>query len=70
MNKTKRNPHSSYHSGSIVKRYKGGTIYIEGNFYYSTNCLDEFLGYQTTMLEAMQDLDEDEQERNSAEVIL
>jgi hypothetical protein len=58
------------HSGTIVKHYKGGKIYQEGNFYHSENCLGEFLGYQTTMLEAMQDLDEDEQERNSAEVIL
>jgi hypothetical protein len=61
---------SRYHSGSIMKQYKGGQIHMEGHFFYGVNCLGEFLGYQPTMLDAMRDMDEDEQERNSAEVIL
>jgi hypothetical protein len=61
---------SRYHSGSIVKHHKGGEIYQEGRFYYAVNCLGEFLGYQATMLDAILDINEDEKERNSAEVII
>jgi hypothetical protein len=59
-----------HHTGTIVKHYKGGTVYMEGRWFFANNCLGEFLGYQPTMLEALQDLDEDEKERNTEDIIL